>query len=332
MTTGAAGVPSARPPRRRGALATVRIVLAVLVLAGVVLALWRNWGAVSPHLGDVSLRAWALALLAGFVSPFLGMLGWRALLTDLGSRLHIAPASGVFLVGQLGKYLPGSVWSVFAQAEMAARLGVPRRRTGVVGLVTMALSLLTGVIIAVPSLPVLLRRGDSSTAVLVGVAGMLFVIAMWPPLLNRGIRLGLRLLRRDPLEHDLSGRGIVTGGAWTLLAWLATGAICWAFAADLVPDSADTGEVALISLSGFCLAAVVGMASVLLPAGVGVREGILLLLLVTVMPGSAATAVVVLTRFVTLAMDILWAGIGWLWARAHHLLPDRHTVTVRPPD
>ena len=64
------------------------------------------------------------------------------------------------------------------------------------------------------------------------------------------------------------------------------------------------------------------MASVLLPAGVGVREGVLLLLLVTVMPAPAATAVVVLTRFVTVVADVLWAGLGWAWARSHHLLPE----------
>ncbi len=75
------------------------------------------------------------------------------------------------------------------------------------------------------------------------------------------------------------------------------------------------------------------MAAVLLPAGVGVREGMLLLLLDTVMPVSTAIAIAVLARFMTpWPMDVLCAGIGWLWARAHHLLPDRHTVTVRPPD
>jgi hypothetical protein len=46
------------------------------------------------------------------------------------------------------------------------------------------------------------------------------------------------------------------------------------------------------------------------------------LLLVGVMTTPAATAVVVLARFVTVIADVLWAGIGWGWARAHHLLPE----------
>ena len=53
-------------------------------------------------------------------------MGWRVLLEDLGTHLALPPASSVFLVGQLGKYLPGSVWTVVAQAEMGAQLAVPR--------------------------------------------------------------------------------------------------------------------------------------------------------------------------------------------------------------
>ena len=103
----------------------------------------------------------------------------EVLLADLGSPLHLAPASGVFLVGQLGKYLPGSVWSVVAQTEMAARLGVPRRRTGIVGLVTMALALLTGAAVGLPAIPLLLRRGGGDSVWFVAVAAALLVLAFW---------------------------------------------------------------------------------------------------------------------------------------------------------
>ena len=129
------------------------------------------------------------------------------------------------------------------------------------------------------------------------------------------------LLRREPLERAFSGRALLAAGAWTLLAWLATGAIAWAFAADLAPEGTPAADLAMLCLSGFALAAAVGMASVLLPAGVGVREGVLLLLLLTAITAPAATAVVILTRFVTVVADVAWAGLGWAWARAHHLLP-----------
>ena len=37
--------------------------------------------------------------------------------------------------------------------------------------------------------------------------------------------------------------------------------------------------------------------------------------------GLAATAVVVVARFLTVLADVVWAAIGWLWAKTHDLLP-----------
>ena len=50
------------------------------------------------------------------------------------------------------------------------------------------------------------------------------------------------------------------------------------------------------------------------------RDGVLALLLVTLMPLPAATAVVVVARFLAVLADLLVAGFGWAWGRRHHLL------------
>ena len=131
--------------------------MAVLILAAVIWSVGSNWAQVSDDLRRVPPGTLALALALGFAAPVLTMMGWRRLLADLGTTLPVPPAAGIFFVGQLGKFVPGSVWSVLAQAEMGARLNVPRRRTAVVGVVSVVLSLATGLAIGIPALPVLLR-------------------------------------------------------------------------------------------------------------------------------------------------------------------------------
>ena len=102
----------------RGRLLTVvRVVVAVVTLAAVVYAVVRNWADVSVYLGQVSWATFGWSSLAAAVGTWLTMLGWRVILRDLGSNLHLAPATGVYFVGQLGKYLPGSLWSVIVQAR-----------------------------------------------------------------------------------------------------------------------------------------------------------------------------------------------------------------------
>ena len=321
MTSPTTRVPP-RSPRQR-VVDTLRIAFLVLILVFVTIALWRNWEEVRADLGRLGPGTLAAATALALLSPFFTVLGWRVLLGDLGSRLHLAPASGVFFVGQLGKYLPGSVWSVVVQTDMAARLGVPRRRTAVVGILTIALSALTGLIAGLPALPVLLTRGEAtipwwSILVIIG----LLLLLLWPPLLNLGIRMLLRILRRAPLQHDLSHAAVGLSSLWFTSSWLIGGLSVWVMADGLAPGDADATRLLLVSVSGYLLAAGVGMFSIVVPAGVGVRDGVLVLLLTTQMPVLSATAVVVVARFLTVVADVVWAFSGWLWAKRHDLLPD----------
>ncbi|HET9022024.1 MAG TPA: lysylphosphatidylglycerol synthase domain-containing protein [Ornithinibacter sp.] len=315
-------VPVARGPgaARSRVLNVVRFGLLAVILAGVGFALWRNWDAVSTELGEMSAPVLVGAFVLTTAAPVLTLMGWRVLLADLGTRLPAAPAASVFFVGQLGKYVPGSVWTVLAQAEMGARLRIPRRRMGVVGLLSIGLAVLTGCVIGIPAVPRLLDREDQAFSWWwVVIAVCLGAVLLWPRLLNAAIARGLRLLRRELLEHELSGRAVVLTSAWFVGAWVSTGLGTFVLARSVAPE-APTGELLVASVSGFALASAAGMFSVLVPAGVGVRDGVLALVLLTLMSPAAATAVVVVARFLAILADLLVAGSGWAWGRRHHLL------------
>ena len=323
----------------------LRILLAVLVVAAVSLAVARNWREVSADIDRISVGSFALAALFVCLPPVLTVLGWRILLADLGSRLHVAPAGGIFFVGQLGKYVPGAVWSIVAQAEMGARLHIPRRRSAVVAFVTVAIAAICGLIVGVPALPLLITRDDSTAKAgwMVLLAMPLLAVVLWPRLLNWGIATVLRVLRREPLERELSGRAVLSATLLFIGAWVSSGLHVLVLARATSTDY-DTGQLVLATVSGFALASSLAMFSVILPAGVGVREGVLVLILAPVTSTSAATAVVVISRFLTVAADVLFALLGWIYARSHHLLTspserehdhivvDSHGNVVEDPD
>ena len=308
------------PVTRARALNALRIGLLVVIVAACVVALWLNWQEVSGELRKLSvpvvLGAFALVTLA----QVLTLMGWRVLLEDLGTHLALPPASSVFLVWQLGKYLPGSVWTVVAQAEMGARLHVPRRRMAVVCILSIGLAVLTGCLLGIPAVPRLVdRESQAFSGWWIVLAVVLGAVLLWPRLLNALIAWGLRLLRREPLEHELSGRAIALASAWFVAAWVSTGLGTFSLAHSVAPE-APVGPLLVTSVGGFALASAAGMFSFLVPAGVGVRDGVLALLLVTLMPLSAATAVVVVARFLAVLADLLLAGAAWMWGRRHHLL------------
>lgn len=302
-----------------GALPVLRVAVALLVLAVVVWGVARNWSQISVDLARVDLGSLALATVLAALGTWLTMLGWRVLLADLGSRLHLAPAAGVFFVGQLGKYLPGSVWSVVAQADMASRLGVPRRRTGVVGLVAIGLSVVTGLLVGLPAVPHLTRTGGPALSAILLAALVVLLVLCWPPLLNRLVARGLRLLRRQPLEHQLSTRAVLQTVGLYVLAWVCFGGHVLVLARAVGGGGTGRG-LTTAALTGYALAGSLGMLTVILPAGLGAREGVLTLVLgsVITLPGAAAVAIV--SRFVVTVVDVVAALAGWAYARRHRLL------------
>jgi hypothetical protein len=201
---------------------------------------------------------------------------------------------------------------------MASHLHVPRRRTGVAGLVTIGLSVLTGILVGLPALPLLLRQSSGGTGWLVLAVPLLAVLA-WPALLNRMIALGLRVLRRPPLEHSLSARAVLTTVVLYAVAWLLFGVHILVLSFSVGAGASAT----LASLTGYALAGSLGMLTVILPAGLGARDAILTLVLASAMPVSAGTAVAIVSRFVVTIVDVLAAAGGWAYARRHHLVTSR---------
>lgn len=307
---------------RKRLLDVVRIIVALLVLGAVVIAVWRNWSEVSSHLRDVPATTLIGAFVLALLAPIFSLLGWRVLLNDLGTRLPVPAGASVFFVGQLGKYLPGSVWSVVAQADLGSRLGVPRRRMGIVGLLSILLAVLTGAIVGVPAIPLLLARSGEVRSLWWFAPALVLLLLLWPRLLNRGIALTLRLLRREPLEHSLTAPAIGLTSFWFVLAWLSAGLSLLVLAHAMSPLT-PVRDLFVTSICGFALASAIGMFSVIVPAGVGVRDGVLAVLLGALMPFPAAIAIVVISRFFTVIADVVVAALGWSWARSHHLLGSR---------
>ena len=303
-------------------VAALRAAIGIVVLAAVVYAVVRNWADVSVHLGKVSWGTFTLSTLAAAFGTWLTMTGWRVILRDLGSDLHAAPAMGVYFVGQLGKYLPGSLWSVLVQADMGARLGVPRRRTAVTSLLALGFALATGLLVGLASVPLLLRANPDGFPWWALVALPAVAVLLVPPLLNRVIATMLRLLRRPPLEHDLSARAVLLSVVIFVGVWLSFG-VHTLLLAQAIAGPGEHPDLAVASLTGYALSVSLGMLLVVLPAGIGAREGLLTLILSVTMPVAAAAAVAIMSRFVVTVVDVVAALGGWAYAKAHHLVEER---------
>ena len=282
-------------PALRGAFLVAVLVFAWLSLRG-------RFDEVGGALRDTSLVGvlGALALVScGLLAT--GVL-WLLLLGCLGERMPLVDGLATFFVGQLGKYIPGSVWSIGAQAELARRHTIPARVTVGTGLLFLGYHV--------------------DTAVLLGAVALLTdrLESPWPDWIS-WVALALALAGLVPGVVRRAGRRVA--GRTPRLGWTQTAAvialmaIAWtAYAVALVLLSPDLPWSDLAALGGaFAAAYAVGVVVVFAPAGVGAREAVFVLLLTPVTDVGAATALALLARVVHTAADGLTAGGWWLAAR-----------------
>lgn len=277
----------------------------VVVTGALGWALWAEWPDVRAALDRLAPWRVVVSGLVGVVGVGVSAQIWRAVLAGLGVALPYAAAARVFFVGQLGKYLPGSVWPVLAQMELGRDHGVERRASVTAVALFLWVHLCTGVILACAVLPL---AGAVWPVALVGVpAGVLLLL---PGLLRRGVALLLRVTRRQPLEPLPDGRAVALAALWAAAMWLCYGLHLWL----LVDGVGGAGTAQPLEMVGvFAAAWVLGFAVLVAPAGAGAREAVLVALLP--LGAGAALAVAILSRALLTVADGLWGSVGAMAAR-----------------
>jgi hypothetical protein len=234
------------------------------------------------------------------------MLSWRALLADLGSPLRLRAATRILFVAQLGKYVPGSVWAMAAQVELARGHEVPRRRSASATVVAMLVTLATGLLVAAVALP--LSSGAAARHYWWALAlAPPALIALYPPVMGWALDRALRLARRPPLERRISGAGVLRSAAWSLAGWAFFSVHSWLLVAGVTGKGVSVLPVAA---GAYALAWSVGFILIPFPGGVGPREIAFIAALAPVMPRGSAIVVAIVSRLVLTIGDLVWAAVA----------------------
>jgi glycosyltransferase 2 family protein len=265
-------------------------------------AVAREWTQVRAALASLGVLTVAAALVSVLVALLATMQVWRLLLAALGSPLPARNAARIMFVGQLGKYLPGSIWPVLAQMELGQAYQVPRHRSASASVLTMLLSLLTGLLTALVALPFV---AGSTPYLWVLLAVPVLLVVLHPRVLNSALGRLLRLARQPALAEPLTGRTVAGALTWAFVSWICYGLQIWLLAIRL---GAPDGKAALLAVGGFALAWSVGFLVVLAPAGAGVREVLLVATLGPVLGVADATAIALVSRVLLTVCDLLTAA------------------------
>jgi hypothetical protein len=285
---------------RRGLVWVIQGTLTIVVAWFVIESLSGQWEEFRGLDVPLRIRPWFLVLAAAAVLGAYALLvaAWARLVAGWSQRLPYHAAFRIWALSNLGRYLPGKIWSVAGLAVLAQREGVsPWAATGS-AIVMQAMALGTGTAIALATLP----AGGSTlalvAAVLLAVGGVLAVTD------RRVVGRLARLAGRTDAIQPLSLRAAFVAGGANLAAWIAYGMAFWLLAAGLLEAHTLTP---LASIGIFAAGYLVGLVSLFAPGGVGVREAMYLALITPLAGGGAALTLTVGSRLLLTATEIVAA-------------------------
>ena len=289
----------------------LQIVVTIVFLAFLVYALAGRWSEVKDVIGNLTIRALVLSLLASLLAIWCTFMSWRAILADFGHAVPVTGGLRIFFVGQLAKYLPGKVWPVLTQMRLGRAYHVPGRSSAAAVLIAMLLGLGTALLITACCLPIL---GGTAFAKYWWILLVLplSIVVLWPGVLNALLNRATKLLKREPMPQPLTAKGIARSALWSIAGWLMFGASLWILLLDL---GASGPDLIVRSIGAFAGSWAIGFLLAVVPAGVGPREVALVVLLGPAVGEPIALVAAVVSRLLMTAADLIWPGIAVLSER-----------------
>jgi hypothetical protein len=229
-----------------------------------------------------------------------------------GSQASLVQTANIYIYGNTAKYLPGSVWNYFARGYLGTRIGIPASSVWIVSLYEILLALFTGAAVYLLSLGFPHQHQPAFSIEWVGLVTVGLFLSLSPPAIQLAISLAGRILKRssEGIRMRYSYLDYLTYTSFSFFTWVLVGAGFYLLVRSVIP-------LPFYQLPEFAglwgLAVVISLASIGIPQGIGIKEGVLVLAMAASMPVPAAVGIAVLSRIWTIACEVISTGLWWLF-------------------
>jgi glycosyltransferase 2 family protein len=300
--------------------------LKLVRVGGILLLFMILWFVGSALFRSLRLIDWNVVaidggrILSGILTVTMGVLAgtWtcRKLYGELGERLSWQQAFVLLFVPAAGKYLPGKCFAVAGHVAIAKGYGIVIRVSGSSVLFLTGMGVLTSTVLGLVLILPEYAAGRWGALVFVGTVAtslLLLVCLLRPRLYWRMVNSVLTIMKQPTVEATLGVRAM----AEVLLGSLLQNGFYVCGVSLMVLGTMEVPLSALPAIVGAsCIAGVSGLLAFFAPAGIGVREGVLLGMLMPIVGAGPAGVITILTRILQTVVDIVLAlgGTGVLYS------------------
>lgn len=231
-------------------------------------ALRGQWDDASSRISGLH-PSWGLVAAATaivLVTYALLIQAWHSIINSAARTLSYGDASRIWFVSNMGKYVPGKVWSIAAMAALA-------RERNVSGSMAAGSALLMQLVTLAAGIGVVLVAGARAMdkpgfALILGLS-ILISLAALPFLVEPAARVASRLTGRTVDLPRLASRAIWGAAAKAVISWILYG-IAFQFFVRALLGSATGATSSYIAV--YAASYIIGFLALFAPGGVVVRE------------------------------------------------------------
>jgi hypothetical protein len=302
--------PTAFLGRRQTLFRILGAIIATALIAAVAYFFYRelaaNWNQFLEYDWDIRYDLVAVSLVILFVVFAISPLAWVKILRLQGEYLQPLPAFLIFYLANLGKYIPGKLWGYGGQVYLTRRQGVEVQHVIVSAALLLILDYFAGAAFAL--LTLVFWPNVPAAAGIAGAAAITVMVALFSRS-ERALGIMRRILSRMRVTaFDAVRPGAELFGIWLFLLgrWFLLG-VAFAVGIKALIDLSIADSIAYCG--AFTVSHLLSMLVFIMPAGLGVREGLNVYFLdsVSALPLSVIIGISVATRLWMTIMELICA-------------------------
>ncbi len=304
---------------KKNRLRQVFLLVLILVSLGFVAAqIFQGHQELANRHWEISAWKFICSLGLLMVNFLFTAIAWSVIFDSLGQPISVLRSFAVVFVSAIGRYIPGKIWMVLGQISVAAKWNYKSSTVLTAGAVHIFCGALGASLVFIATTIAMGQMSWMTGLVALFFAFGLLTLLAAPSFLEKWINKIRSKKGGEPICLRVSPAAVFKVTGIMTAVWVIN---CVAFAL-LVASLTSVGPDAWLDLAyAFNLAYWAGFAILILPGGIGVREGVLTLLLTGPLGPAGAGIVALCQRLWLLLAELIAFGVATIIYKRDHKPP-----------
>ncbi len=274
----------------------------------------RNAEQVKPYIKNFNPYLIIISFILLFPPMIIQTYLWKSILNAMNVELSFRETFSIYYIGNLGKYIPGKIWQFFMMAYIAKEKGLSATRAFSASFVGQMLSVAAGMLMAFITLGASLTKYLTNPLFFVFILlflSFIFLLFFKPRIIEFiGFFFAAILGRSQSLRIEFSPGKLLKFTLIYFIIWILVGLsfylICLSF------FYVNIKKLPFL-VGSFSLSVVIGFLSVFAPGGIGVREGLITVILPAgnITNSSLAGIIAIVARIIFTCNEIALFILAW---------------------